>query len=59
MPVCVALDSYSEAEIIVECEKKMATGRSAVMSEWTQASRKGREPVSLMSRTTLGSAVAL
>lgn len=59
MPVCIALDSDGEAEIIVECEKKMATGRSAVMSEWTLASRKGSQPGCLMSRTTLGSAVAL
>lgn len=38
VPVCMALDSCGEAEAIVECEKKMATGRSAVTSEWTLAS---------------------
>lgn len=55
----MALGSYGEAEIIVECEKKTATGRSAVTSEWTLASRKGSQPGCVMGRTTLGCAVAL
>lgn len=55
----IALDSYGEAEVIVECEKKTGTGRSAVTSEWALVSRKGSQPGCVMGRTTSGSAVAL
>jgi len=46
----MALDSYSEAQMTVECEKEIAAGRSAVTSEWTLVSRKGSQPGCLMGR---------
>lgn len=57
--MCMALGFYGEAEIIVECEKKAATGRNAIMSEWTLGSKKGSQPECLVGTKTLGSAVAL